>query len=171
MLPHLPTCDADDATCSDVLKSGVASEPPALYQTRSISNVKGCVSHSNRCLKRWCRGTELNRRRQPFQGCALPPELPRHAWNRAGPGRVVAHRCERLPAVRRKSVTTFSDGFHSLSRKSRWTESTSGKAQADCYCPAQSSGGNSMPQKVRASTHSTPICRSAGLPASPTHTT
>ncbi len=26
----------------------------------------------------WCRGTELNRRRQPFQGCALPPELPRH---------------------------------------------------------------------------------------------
>jgi hypothetical protein len=25
-----------------------------------------------------CRGTELNRRRQPFQGCALPPELPRH---------------------------------------------------------------------------------------------
>jgi hypothetical protein len=29
-------------------------------------------------LRRWCRGTELNRRRQPFQGCALPPELPRH---------------------------------------------------------------------------------------------
>src|SRR5579872_5223475 len=29
-------------------------------------------------LKKWCRGTELNRRRQPFQGCALPPELPRH---------------------------------------------------------------------------------------------
>jgi hypothetical protein len=32
-------------------------------------------------LKAWCRGTELNRRRQPFQGCALPPELPRHAGN------------------------------------------------------------------------------------------
>ena len=27
---------------------------------------------------RWCPGTELNRRRQPFQGCALPTELPGH---------------------------------------------------------------------------------------------
>ena len=26
----------------------------------------------------WCRGTELNCRHQPFQGCALPTELPRH---------------------------------------------------------------------------------------------
>ena len=26
----------------------------------------------------WWPGTELNRRRQPFQGCALPPELPGH---------------------------------------------------------------------------------------------
>ena len=30
-------------------------------------------------LKIWWPGTELNRRRQPFQGCALPPELPGHA--------------------------------------------------------------------------------------------
>jgi hypothetical protein len=29
-------------------------------------------------LNRWWPGTELNRRRQPFQGCALPPELPGH---------------------------------------------------------------------------------------------
>ena len=28
--------------------------------------------------KMWWPGTELNRRRQPFQGCALPPELPGH---------------------------------------------------------------------------------------------
>ena len=27
----------------------------------------------------WCRGTELNCRHQPFQGCALPTELPRHS--------------------------------------------------------------------------------------------
>ncbi len=27
----------------------------------------------------WCRGTESNCRHQPFQGCALPTELPRHA--------------------------------------------------------------------------------------------
>src|SRR5208282_4829018 len=30
------------------------------------------------CLRIWWPGTELNRRRQPFQGCALPPELPGH---------------------------------------------------------------------------------------------
>jgi hypothetical protein len=31
--------------------------------------------------KKWCRGTELNCRHQPFQGCALPTELPRHeSW-------------------------------------------------------------------------------------------
>ena len=30
-------------------------------------------------LKKWWPGTELNRRRQPFQGCALPPELPGHS--------------------------------------------------------------------------------------------
>jgi hypothetical protein len=40
--------------------------------------------------KIWWPGTELNRRRQPFQGCALPPELPGHVldsqlgrWRRA----------------------------------------------------------------------------------------
>src|SRR5579864_1756535 len=30
------------------------------------------------CFRLWWPGTELNRRRQPFQGCALPPELPGH---------------------------------------------------------------------------------------------
>ena len=30
------------------------------------------------CFEMWWPGTELNRRRQPFQGCALPPELPGH---------------------------------------------------------------------------------------------
>jgi hypothetical protein len=32
----------------------------------------------NNCFEMWWPGTELNRRRQPFQGCALPPELPGH---------------------------------------------------------------------------------------------
>ena len=32
-------------------------------------------------MKTWWPGTELNRRRQPFQGCALPPELPGHSEN------------------------------------------------------------------------------------------
>ena len=31
-----------------------------------------------KCFEMWWPGTELNRRRQPFQGCALPPELPGH---------------------------------------------------------------------------------------------
>src|SRR5208282_564313 len=33
----------------------------------------------------WWPGTELNRRRQPFQGCALPPELPGHVSKPAQP--------------------------------------------------------------------------------------
>src|SRR5216683_5424323 len=34
-----------------------------------------------KCFEMWWPGTELNRRRQPFQGCALPPELPGHFRN------------------------------------------------------------------------------------------
>src|SRR4029077_5197060 len=47
-----------------------------------------------KCFGMWWPGTELNRRRQPFQGCALPPELPGHVWAHslsAGAGRVVGH--------------------------------------------------------------------------------
>ena len=36
----------------------------------------------------WWPGTELNRRRQPFQGCALPPELPGHVSKPASPRRL-----------------------------------------------------------------------------------
>src|ERR1700731_2002494 len=46
------------------------------------------------CFEMWWPGTELNRRRQPFQGCALPPELPGHVWAHslsAGAGRAVGH--------------------------------------------------------------------------------
>jgi hypothetical protein len=40
--------------------------------------VDGGLIISANSLKTWWPGTELNRRRQPFQGCALPPELPGH---------------------------------------------------------------------------------------------
>src|SRR5579864_5831827 len=40
--------------------------------------VDGGLRISSKSLKTWWPGTELNRRRQPFQGCALPPELPGH---------------------------------------------------------------------------------------------
>ena len=43
----------------------------------------------------WWPGTELNRRRQPFQGCALPPELPGHFLRTSG----TALSTKRLPAV------------------------------------------------------------------------
>jgi hypothetical protein len=36
------------------------------------------------CFEMWWPGTELNRRRQPFQGCALPPELPGHFVDSSG---------------------------------------------------------------------------------------
>src|ERR1022692_1446854 len=39
------------------------------------------------CFEMWWPGTELNRRRQPFQGCALPPELPGHVSKPADPPR------------------------------------------------------------------------------------
>src|SRR6266581_6786751 len=37
-----------------------------------------CQERNGTARNRWCRGTELNCRHQPFQGCALPTELPRH---------------------------------------------------------------------------------------------
>jgi hypothetical protein len=40
------------------------------------------MNRSSNLLKIWWPGTELNRRRQPFQGCALPPELPGHLFAR-----------------------------------------------------------------------------------------
>src|SRR5580704_6767901 len=51
-----------------------------------------------KCLKRWWPGTELNRRRQPFQGCALPPELPGHVSRSTYP-----LRSTRIVALRRLS--------------------------------------------------------------------
>src|SRR5580692_9008670 len=42
---------------------------------------------AKKCLRMWWPGTESNRRRQPFQGCALPTELP---------GRGVQARSEQL---------------------------------------------------------------------------
>jgi hypothetical protein len=46
------------------------------------STLKFCFSENKKTLCGsgvwWCRGTELNCRHQPFQGCALPTELPRH---------------------------------------------------------------------------------------------
>ena len=42
--------------------------------------VEGGLTIAPNSLKRWWPGTELNRRRQPFQGCALPPELPGHIY-------------------------------------------------------------------------------------------
>ena len=41
----------------------------------------------------WWPGTELNRRRQPFQGCALPPELPGHFGSARAPLTARVVRC------------------------------------------------------------------------------
>src|SRR5881296_2938531 len=40
------------------------------------------ISHYPYSWREWCRGTESNCRHQPFQGCALPTELPRHLVER-----------------------------------------------------------------------------------------
>jgi hypothetical protein len=49
----------------------------------------------------WCRGTESNCRHQPFQGCALPTELPRH-WARLREGNPVYR------IICKKSMITFA---------------------------------------------------------------
>src|SRR5206468_9306086 len=45
-----------------------------------VPRVPGFISRSTATRRGGgkCRGTELNRRRRPFQGRALPTELPRH---------------------------------------------------------------------------------------------
>ena len=56
--------------------------PGSVQETRlssCCSRIVGEPAHpSTPNLLKWWPGTELNRRRQPFQGCALPPELPGH---------------------------------------------------------------------------------------------
>ena len=52
-------------------------------QTMHTGNVESMseINNEGKCMNSidfWWPGTELNRRRQPFQGCALPPELPGH---------------------------------------------------------------------------------------------
>jgi hypothetical protein len=59
----------------------------------------------------WCRGTELNCRHQPFQGCALPTELPRHG----------------LRQEERGTVTGSSD-----KNQAAWSFETCGSLRAGC---------------------------------------
>src|SRR5438309_741033 len=61
-----------------------ASFPPTI---EGFLAVDGGLRISPNSVKTWWPGTELNRRRQPFQGCALPPELPGHFRNPLPAGR------------------------------------------------------------------------------------
>lgn len=67
-----------DRTVSEARRTGQVY--PGRIECRSQSAVmarRGSVTLGWRLCK-WCRGTESNCRHQPFQGCALPTELPRH---------------------------------------------------------------------------------------------
>src|SRR5580692_759993 len=60
---------------------GTSNELRCLAQTPHFVGILWASSNGgipNNCFEMWWPGTELNRRRQPFQGCALPPELPGH---------------------------------------------------------------------------------------------
>src|ERR1700689_741493 len=86
------------------------------------------------CFGMWWAGTELNRRRQPFQGCALPPELPGHpealppascvtlSTHRPGtPRRLkVTERRGQSNVVRQwnSKIIAMADGFAQCGRKS-----------------------------------------------------
>src|SRR5207253_5316764 len=91
-----------------------------------------------RAMGTWCRGTELNCRHQPFQGCALPTELPRHgsgqeergtvtgsseknqaAWSvtfREPPKQIVAEREGFEPSVEVLPLRRFSKPLPSATR-------------------------------------------------------
>ena len=55
----------------------------------------GQIQERAKPFRMWWPGTELNRRRQPFQGCALPPELPGHV--RSPPSGLRVAICEEGP--------------------------------------------------------------------------
>ena len=66
---------------------GISDEEFAKAKDRLLTSPAGGLASSSKwskpgawsgCkrLKTWWPGTESNRRRQPFQGCALPAELP-----------------------------------------------------------------------------------------------
>jgi hypothetical protein len=62
-------------------------------------------------LLKWWPGTELNRRRQPFQGCALPPELPGH----------ISKPVCRLRAARTVHFTLIVGGIADRTKHKFWT--------------------------------------------------
>src|SRR5215467_7886903 len=69
------------------------------------------------CFGMWWPGTESNRRRQPFQGCALPTELPGHSVVIST--RSFGGHCCRLLCVQTLSIiTTTRDSLKSAGR--RW---------------------------------------------------
>src|SRR5947209_2409574 len=65
-------------------KARTAQSCHSVFETNPVEPEFGIGTEWNRLqergacklLKKWWPGTELNRRRQPFQGCALPTELP-----------------------------------------------------------------------------------------------
>ena len=64
--------------------------------------------------EKWCRGTELNCRHQPFQGCALPTELPRHGLGQEERGTVTGSS--------EKNQAAWSIWFISFNQTHRQTE-------------------------------------------------
>ena len=60
---------------------GTSNELRCLAQTPRFVGILWASANRgipNKCFGMWWPGRELNPRRQPFQGCALPPELPGH---------------------------------------------------------------------------------------------
>ena len=58
------------------------------YEGRKLQGIRRRRINLKWEVRKWCRGTELNCRHQPFQGCALPTELPRHDSGQGARGTV-----------------------------------------------------------------------------------
>ena len=95
--------------------SGSALFPPTI---EGFLAADGGLTISSNSLKTWWPGTELNRRRQPFQGCALPPELPGHVSRAAARGSLglsasarLGGRYDRSPADCAWNALDYSNRF------------------------------------------------------------
>ena len=90
-----------------------------------------------KCLKTWWPGTELNRRRQPFQGCALPPELPGHCLDHSR--HQASSRAALVTLGRRRLSADAVNQNHSLSVRNVLDYSNRYSiAQTPCLSAAQS---------------------------------
>ena len=121
----------------------------------------------------WWPGTESNRRRQPFQGCALPSELPGHARirssqerrrsgrDRLASGIVIVTICARFPQIQ---LNNKNRKWRHVSAPSAVEGRYGDFDQQDC-CRYAGSGREQAPRRRGRKSPSSPARQSTETPA------